>query len=124
MRRNSKRRPPAHRAGPLSPGTRKGSGLAWPLSLQNEECAVIAAEAKHAGTPPPQVQAWAVSTAETCAAKLNREDWPQKAEDLKKFASKKRRTEGNFIKEHKCDPQTLRWLTIAWAKQEGPFSRR
>ena len=68
--------------------------------------------------PPPQVPAWVISAAETCAAKFNREDWSQETEDLKKFASKKRRTEETLVKEHKCDPPTLRWLTTAWAKQE------
>ena len=57
--------------------------------------------------------------AETYAGDLNRADWPQAVKDLRKFASKVHRTEEVLVKKHNGDPQTLRWLTIAWAKQEG-----
>ena len=108
---------PGRQDGTVNPRNPKGRRAGLAALVTNEECAVVAAEAKHTD-PPPQVPAWAVSAAETCAAKLNREDWPQKTEDLRKLASKIRRTEENLIKEHKCDPQTPRWLTIAWAKQD------
>ena len=111
------KRPPRTRQDRRTQQTEGGGGLG--AFATEAERAVVAAEAKRAGTHSPPVSTWVLSAAETYAGELNRADWPQEAWDLKLFASNVRRTEEILIKKAQVQPPGAQVAYLAWTKQEG-----
>ena len=87
--------------------------------MESEERRVVAEEATEVATRIPNIPAWVRTAVAAYAAKVGNENWPSELGDLAKFAQKMRRTEETLAPAHGTDRGTLRWLAIAWGKQNG-----
>ena len=89
-----------------------------------EERRTGAEEAAEANVCLPYIPSWMKAVVADYTAKVSHEGWPSKLSELAKFAQTMRRTEETLASSvHGTDRGTLRWMTIAWGKQNGQVSQ-